>query len=479
MRGRGYVLGSLGAGDDKVDAFGIGGGGIADEQDAGEGVAGLALHEQIHGHIGTVDDICAQALLADGADGIEHLGPVSPSLARHADDGDTTATGAESDEAHAVALAQVVDQEAQSVAEQVDLQALHGRGYGDDDDDVDGHVYRGRGARLGHAGARGAVLGRGGHGGPGGTIGRVDGGEALGAAVVVVVGARVVVVVVGHAGGGGEVEADVHEGTAPEVELAAVVELQVEGGQLGDGEAEGQDEAVGRVLDVVEVLLDEDGALEGAFCLGERGGGVPLGRRRRLLLLDADEHLGEEVALELLPRLAVLADADVAVEAQLAEAREVEAVPVVDAGMQVFGHVVEQRGRLVLGRGRPAGDGRLGALVVALGHAGERRLRRRRSRQVVEAGPPLALDDLDGDKARQALLLSRPAQRGELAADGDGGRGDGTPDAAARAAEARLHGLHVVVVPPPVVRRGILARRREARRAGIAASVGPRLRLRL
>src|SRR4051794_17554959 len=74
-------------------------------------------------------------------------------------------------------------------------------------------------------------------------------------------------------------------------------------------------------FDSPEVFLDEDGALERAFWLLLSGAfrAVPRLLSRHLLLLHANQHFGEEVALELLPRLAVLANADNAVQPKLAE----------------------------------------------------------------------------------------------------------------------------------------------------------------
>lgn len=77
-----------------------------------------------------------------------------------------------------------------------------------------------------------------------------------------------------------------------------------------------------------------------------------------LLLLDADEHLCEKIAFQILPRLAVFAYADGTMKQQSAEPareilaprqmgcsdaclpREVQTVPVVDLAMQVFGDTV-------------------------------------------------------------------------------------------------------------------------------------------
>ncbi len=86
--------------------------------------------------------------------------------------------------------------------------------------------------------------------------------------------------------------------------------------------------------------------------------------------------------------------------------------------------------------------------------------------------PPLALDNLDRDETRQTLLLSGATQGGELAADGDCRGGDRVLERA-RAAEARLHRLHVIVVPTAgrVLRVDILDRGRHARCASRAAVV--------
>jgi len=90
----------------------------------------------------------------------------------------------------------------------------------------------------------------------------------------------------------------------PQFELVAVLEAQVEPGELRDRQAEGENVLVhGRRLgQLVEVLLDEDGALQGAARrLAGPADVFPLSRACVLLLLDADEHLGEQEALELLP----------------------------------------------------------------------------------------------------------------------------------------------------------------------------------
>lgn len=63
------------------------------------------------------------------------------------------------------------------------------------------------------------------------------------------------------------------------------------------------------------MLLDQDGALERAP--GQLAFGIPVGILwcRAFLGFDADEHLGEEEALQLLPGSAVFAHADGTVEA--------------------------------------------------------------------------------------------------------------------------------------------------------------------
>jgi hypothetical protein len=68
------------------------------------------------------------------------------------------------------------------------------------------------------------------------------------------------------------------------------------------------------------VLLDQDGPLQRALAeLALRVVVGVLGRGGAALLLDADEHLAEQEALEILPRLAVPAHAHRPVQAQLAE----------------------------------------------------------------------------------------------------------------------------------------------------------------
>ena len=70
--------------------------------------------------------------------------------------------------------------------------------------------------------------------------------------------------------------------------------------------------------DLLQVLLDQDGALQstagGLSLRSLRPVLIPLWRCGAFLLLDADEHLGEEVALEFLPGLSILAHANGAVE---------------------------------------------------------------------------------------------------------------------------------------------------------------------
>ena len=130
-------LGSFRSGYHEIHAFPFRGGGITDEQNRRDRVVGLALHEQIHRHVGALDDIGAQTLLADRADRVEHLVPSGPRLGRHSHQGHPASAGAERDQAHAVALPQVLHEEAQGVAQQRDLQPLHRRRHGDDDDQVE------------------------------------------------------------------------------------------------------------------------------------------------------------------------------------------------------------------------------------------------------------------------------------------------------------------------------------------------------
>lgn len=67
-------------------------------------------------------------------------------------------------------------------------------------------------------------------------------------------------------------------------------------------------------LNLLQMSLDQDGALERALCshLGGFRGRLPL--VLGLLLLYADEHFGEKVAFQVLPRLAIFAYADGAME---------------------------------------------------------------------------------------------------------------------------------------------------------------------
>jgi hypothetical protein len=66
----------------------------------------------------------------------------------------------------------------------------------------------------------------------------------------------------------------------------------------------------------------------------------------------------------------------VAVESQLPETRKVKAVPIVDTSVKVFGYLIQNLSRLILRLARPAGSGRLAALVVTLRDAREWRKRR-------------------------------------------------------------------------------------------------------
>ena len=69
------------------------------------------------------------------------------------------------------------------------------------------------------------------------------------------------------------------------------------------------------------MLLNQDGAFECTFRLLRNGTVVAIPRWRVLhfLLFDADQHLTEEIALKLLPGLAILAYTNHAMEAELAE----------------------------------------------------------------------------------------------------------------------------------------------------------------
>ena len=86
------------------------------------------------------------------------------------------------------------------------------------------------------------------------------------------------------------------------------------------------------------MLLNEDGTFEGATGrLLRQPVLVPLSRLLgNLLLLNADEHLGEQEAPKLLPGHLVLAHPKSSVQSQLAEPAEVEAVPVIDTVSEVF-----------------------------------------------------------------------------------------------------------------------------------------------
>lgn len=76
---------------------------------------------------------------------------------------------------------------------------------------------------------------------------------------------------------------------------------------------------IGNKLDLLQVSLDQDGTLESALGphLGRLRGRLPL--ILRLLLLYANKHFGEEIALQVLPRLAIFAYANGAMEQQTAE----------------------------------------------------------------------------------------------------------------------------------------------------------------
>ena len=64
----------------------------------------------------------------------------------------------------------------------------------------------------------------------------------------------------------------------------------------------------GAGIDLLQVPLDQDGSSEGTFCELALGVSVGVDRHRASLLFDANEHLGEQEALELLPRSSVAAD---------------------------------------------------------------------------------------------------------------------------------------------------------------------------
>jgi hypothetical protein len=78
---------------------------------------------------------------------------------------------------------------------------------------------------------------------------------------------------------------------------------------------------LGNELDLLQMSLDQDGALERALCshLGRFRGRLPL--VLRLLLLYTDEHFGEEIAFQVLPRLAIFAYANSAMKQQPAKSK--------------------------------------------------------------------------------------------------------------------------------------------------------------
>lgn len=62
------------------------------------------------------------------------------------------------------------------------------------------------------------------------------------------------------------------------------------------------------------MLFDENGALQRAPCCFPLRGAISKVTLCTLLLLDTDQHLGKEVALQLLPRLSILPDANCPVQ---------------------------------------------------------------------------------------------------------------------------------------------------------------------
>ena len=72
------------------------------------------------------------------------------------------------------------------------------------------------------------------------------------------------------------------------------------------------------------MLLNQDRAFECAFRLLRSGAvvGIPRWRVLHFPLFDADQHLTEEIALELLPGLAILAYTNHTMEAELPESAQ-------------------------------------------------------------------------------------------------------------------------------------------------------------
>jgi hypothetical protein len=94
------------------------------------------------------------------------------------------------------------------------------------------------------------------------------------------------------------------------------------------------------MLDLIQMLLDQNRAFQSAFALSVRRiWAIPL-RLRNLLFFNAYQHLGKQITLQFLPRLTILANANMAMQAQLSESREIKPMPIVYTGMQILGNLI-------------------------------------------------------------------------------------------------------------------------------------------
>jgi hypothetical protein len=85
----------------------------------------------------------------------------------------------------------------------------------------------------------------------------------------------------------------------PRLQLLAVLETQVKAGQLADRKVKRENWLVGAGINGLQMLLDQDRTLESAASgLALLIVLVGVGN---LLLLDADEHLREQIAFQFLP----------------------------------------------------------------------------------------------------------------------------------------------------------------------------------
>lgn len=190
------------------------------------------------------------------------------------------------------------------------------------------------------------------------------------------------------------------------------------------------------------MLLDKNGTLECTSYLALRSVIVILMIVVVMsLLLHADEHFGEEIALQFLPILAVFAHVNFTVETQLSEPMnvsvkskqkippppraagtsvplEVEAVPIVHTRPQFLCYLIQILLQFVLHGTRRRRLRRPGWTVYIL-------LRLRGGRlcltQILRIWTPAALWNFNGNKARKRLLLSGSVEGGELASNSHDG----------------------------------------------------------